>query len=126
MAENSNKNDEFGAGFALFPLLTLGSQVFRNSLSMENSLSDELEIMLYRYHKDIDNWSNAVDHENFYITLGDVRRVQLKRNSELFQATLFSGSILILSGKVFQDWDISIPYEYHDRESTIIVKFSQN
>ena len=57
---------------------------------------------LYRYEKDTDSWSDSQDNQiTVNAVFGDVRRVRLKkRYFDEFQLTLFSGSILILSGKI--------------------------
>ncbi|CBY18694.1 unnamed protein product [Oikopleura dioica] len=90
----------------------------------EESTFDKAKCNLIRYEKDIFTL-NGKDPE-FYCIFGDSRTIlfQSRKSRKVrFQIVTFSGSLLILSGKIFNDWDITIPIEYHDRDSTVLINF---
>ena len=64
------------------------------------------------------------------MSFGDKRRFQLKKKSSTedraeYQFTLFPGSLLIMSGKLQQDWLHRVPTEYHDRDERVNLTFRQ-
>lgn len=81
-----------------------------------------IRLKMLKYEKDILNFLDS--KPDVYIILGDVRRLKLKnKNYPDHQVTLFAGSALILSERITENWEIRIPSEYHDRDSTVIAAF---
>ncbi|CAG5105929.1 Oidioi.mRNA.OKI2018_I69.chr1.g2580.t1.cds [Oikopleura dioica] len=90
----------------------------------EESSFDRAKCNLIRYEKDIFTFTG--NDPEFYCIFGDSRTILFqsrKSRKTRFRIVTFSGSLLILSGNIFKDWDITIPIEYHDRDSTVLINF---
>ena len=62
------------------------------------------------------------------LSFGEKRRFQLKRKTAEddlpeYQLTLFPGSLMIMYGRLQDDWLHRVPTEYHDRDERINLTF---
>ena len=125
----------------LFPSINLNSvlcNLYRNGLTNDFIIAVYCQKRFYgpinRTCKDKMGWHGDNEPELgpqpviVSLSFGEKRRFQLKRKTAEedlpeYQMTLFPGSLMIMYGRLQDDWRHRVPAEYHDRDERINLTF---